>query len=105
MKERISETILMVLRFLTPLRLAVIAAVVIFFWFLVLGDQGVYQLRQLLEMKNKLTEERKQLNDEIDRLAEEKKMLEDPSKLEMVIRTELGFIRPGEVLFEEKAGD
>lgn len=86
----------------TPVRLVVVAIVVALFWFLAMGDQGIYQLRLLLEMKNKLTEERMTINDEIDRLTKERKLLSDPKNLELVIRKELGYIYPGEVIFEEK---
>lgn len=77
------------------------AAVGAFFSFLVLGDKGIYRMQRLLEMKHRLTEERDALNREIDRLTEEKAMLSDPANLEMTIRKELGYIRPGEVVFEE----
>lgn len=101
MKSYAANALRVFLSFLTPIRLLVITCVGAFFWFLILGDQGIYQLRMLLEMKQRLIHERGELNDEIDRLSAEKEMLKDPSKLEMVIRQELGYIRPGEVLFEE----
>jgi len=101
MTKGISDGLVSLLRFLTPVRIIVIAAVGAFFWFVVLGDQGIYRLERLLEMKNRLTHENISLNDDIDRLSQEKKTLSDPANLEMVIRSELGYIRPGEVLFEE----
>ena len=102
MTKSVSERLVSILRLLTPVRIMVIAAVGAFFWFVVLGDQGIYRLERLLEMKNRLTLENRALNDDIDRLSQEKKTLSDPANLEMVIRSELGYIRPGEVLFEEK---
>lgn len=86
----------------TPVRLAIAAATAAFFGAVVLGDQGLYQLKELLEMRQRLTSERVKLNDEIDRLAREKETLSDPANLEYVIRSELGYIRPGEVTFEER---
>jgi cell division protein FtsB len=89
-------------QFLTPLRVFIIAAAAAFFWFVVLGDQGIWRLERLLEMQHTLTAERQSLNDEIDELTQEKEVLADPANLETAIRSELGYIRPGEVLFEEK---
>lgn len=89
----------------TPARFLAVVAVIALFWFLVLGDQGVYQFRQLLEMKHRLTAERTQINEEIDNLTHEREILKDPENLEMIIRSELGYIRPGEMLFEEKSAE
>ena len=101
MTRWLTKTGTRLLGFLTPVRALVIVLVVVFFWFLVLGDQGLYQLRRLIEMKGYLTGERQAITEEIDALEKEKVMLENPDTLEMVIRRELGYIRPGEVVFEE----
>lgn len=90
------------LRGLTPVRIIVVVAVCAFFWFVVMGDQGLYQLERLLHMRNRLQQERQNLNDAIDALTQEKADLADPANLEPVIRDELGAIKPGEVIFEEK---
>jgi cell division protein FtsB len=89
-------------RTITPIRLAVVAVLAVLFWFLVLGDQGIYQFRLLMEMKNRLMAERTKINEEIDKLSQERQFLKNPDNLEMIIRSELGHIRPGEVLYEEK---
>lgn len=102
MKEKLLNTIGRGLHHITPVRLVVIVFVLAFFWFVVLGDKGVYQLRQLLNMKYKLLAERQKLNDDVERLSYEKEMLSDTNNLEMVIRQELGYIKPGEVVFEKK---
>lgn len=90
------------MKFITPVRLVVIALVIAFFGFLVAGDQGIAQFRRLMDMKNKLLTERKALNEQIDQLAREREILSNPDNLELIIRKDLGFIRPGEVVFEEK---
>lgn len=87
---------------MSPIRLVVLLVVAAVFWFLILGDDGIGQFRQLLEMKQRLTAERAQINREIDRLTRERTLLKDPRNLEMIIRSELGYVRPGEILFEEK---
>lgn len=101
MKRIITNVIAHILNILTPARLVVIAIVAFFFWFLAFGDQGAYQLRRLIEMKNSLLSQRQTLNDEIDRLTKDKEILSNPRNLEMVIRKELGYTRPGEIIFEE----
>ena len=53
-------------------------------------------------MKYALISEREELNDSIDLLQKEKNLLSDPKNLEPVIRKELGYIKPGEILFELK---
>ena len=102
MQQPLAKALAAIFQFLTPLRVVIIAAVAAFFWFVVLGDQGIWRLERLLEMQHALTAERQALNDEIDRLSREKELLADPANLEPVIRKELGYIRPGEVLFEVK---
>ena len=86
--------------FVTPVRLVVTTLVIAFFWFMVLGDNGIYQFRRLLEMRQRLLTERQTLNARIDGLTREKQILQNPEDLEMAIRSELGFIKPGEVVFE-----
>ncbi|MFA5186504.1 MAG: septum formation initiator family protein [Patescibacteria group bacterium] len=92
-------------RFVSPVRFAAAAAMIGIFLFLILGDKGIYQLRQLAQMKQRLMAERAKLNDDIDKLTREKAMLENPENLESTIRTELGYIKPGEIVFEEKKTD
>ena len=91
-----------ILNFISPVRLVAIAAVVGIFLFIVLGDNGIYQFRRLMEMRNSLSAERASLNESIDRLTRERAMLSEPANLGPIIRSELGYIRPGEILFEER---
>ncbi len=105
MNARITKITEGLRRVLTPVRLVVLIAVVAVFWFLVLGDQGIYQFRQLMEMKHRFEAERLKINEEIDALTRERELLKDPKNLEMIIRSELGYIRPGEMIFEEKTAE
>ena len=102
MKRILSNALSALAKIVTPVRLIAIASVGGIFVFLVLGDKGIYQFRRLMDMRNGLLAERTKLNESIDRLTREKVMLEDPKNLEPIIRSELGYIKPGEVLFEEK---
>lgn len=87
---------------MTPFRMLLIGMVLLFFWFFLFGDQGGIAFRKLLSMKGKLLEERSQLTTEIDELSAQREFLRDPSNLEPVIREELGSIRPGEIIFQER---
>ncbi|MBI4211793.1 MAG: septum formation initiator family protein [Deltaproteobacteria bacterium] len=73
----------------------------LFFWALVFGDQGVVKLFRLYQLKEHLLEEQSTLARELDRLNTEKAMLEEPRQMEMIVRQELGVIKPGEILFQE----
>ena len=105
MNMTLKNAITAAMRLCSPVRLIVAVAVVGIFLFLVLGDKGIFQFRQLMDMKQRLMTERAKLNDDIDHLTREKAMLENPENLEPIIRTELGYIKPGEILFEEKKAE
>jgi len=102
MRKNITKIISNFLLFFTPIRIALLGGACFFFWFLAFGDQGIKQLNRLYEMKSQLLKERSYLGDSIDNLTKEKMLLRDPNNVEMVIRKELGYIRPGEIIFEKK---
>ena len=102
MKDALRKALHALLRVLTPVRLVVLAVILAVFYFLVLGDQGIYQLRRLVGMKHRLIAERQERSEQIERLTLERDELQKPENLEMIIRSELAFIKPGEVVFEEK---
>jgi cell division protein FtsB len=91
-----------VLKIFTPLRVGIVLGVIAFLWFLLFGDQGIYQLNKLSMMKRRLTLQEETLKTDIERLTREKAFLQDPKNLEPVIRKELGFIRPGEIVYQER---
>ena len=93
------------LSFITPLRLIVVAAVAAFFWFLILGNQGVVQLVKLFHLKEVLRTEKESLALDVTRLTDERTLLSEPQNLQMVIRAELGVIKPGEIIFQEKKAE
>lgn len=96
------RTVEAIIRFASPLRIASIIIVLGLFWFLLFGNQGVYQMRKLISMKHNLILEKEDLNKNISELRGEKEFLEKPENLEMVIRQELGYIKPGEILIQER---
>ena len=91
--------------FFTLTRIGVATILALFFWFMVMGDQGVIKFKRLIEMKNNLLAERETLNNDIEVLTKKKILLSNPANLELTIRKELGYVRPGEVIFEEKIAD
>lgn len=86
----------------TPVRLAVILIAATFFLLLIFGDQGIIQLHKLALMKKQLIEKKTTLKSDINKLTNEKKLLHDNKHLEFVIRDELGFIKPGEIIYQER---
>lgn len=102
MKQFFKHLLVQFLNFLTPVRVIVFLFAGLFFWFLAFGDRGINELRRLIQMKNQLKADEVEVNDDIDRLTREKEFLSNPANLEMEIRKDLGYIRPGEIIFEEK---
>lgn len=82
-----------------------VAAVVVMFFMIVFGDNGLVDLRLLkskhvrLEMRNvQIAEENIQLHRQIDRLKH------DPAYIESIARQELGMIAPDEVIIKPRTG-
>lgn len=101
MKQRIATWIKGVYNFIRPVHIICVIALVVFLWMLVMGDQGLFRLGQLHELKTDLLNSRQRTSDEIDDKAHEEQLLQDPKNLEMIIRKELGYIRPGEIIYQE----
>ena len=55
-----------------------------------------------MKLKKELKEEIARLQNEIEGLKGEKELLYNPSRLELVIRQELGYVKEGEVVFKAK---
>ena len=64
------------------------------------GEQ--VRLKAMENIKNELQLKEKKLEAKVKELEEEQIILKDPKNLEMVIRTELGFTKPGEVIFQKE---
>ena len=94
-----------IFRVFTPLRIGIALAVAVFLWLLIFGDRGIYQLNKLTLMKKRLLYQKETLTKDIERLTNEKALLQDPKNLEPVIRKELGYIKPGEVIYQEKTSE
>lgn len=90
------------LEIFSPLRVGIILGIAVFLWFLLFGDQGIVELNKLSMMNKKLIYQKETLKTNIEKLTRDKASLSDPKNLEPVIRKELGYIRPGEILYQEK---
>ena len=82
-----------------------VAAVVVMFFMIVFGNNGLVDLRLLkskhvrLETRNvQIAEENIQLHRQIDRLKH------DPAYIESIARQELGMIAPDEVIIKPRTG-
>ena len=67
--------------------------------FAVFGDKGLLKLRTMHAMEDRLEGQISSLAQENGRLAHEIDALEDPKHLEHIVREELGYLRPDEVIF------
>ncbi len=71
-----------------------------FCWFAVFGNQGLYTYYSLAATQKNLLLENEQLQARLTELRREERLLHNPRYLETVIRQELGYIRPGEVVYQ-----
>ena len=83
--------------------IAIGVAVIGFVWFAVFGDQGLYRLHRSLKLRAELKQEIAGLKQKVEDLKKEKELLYNPTHLELIIRQELGYVKPGEVVFIPQA--
>lgn len=83
-----------------PLQWGMLLVFLAFCWFAVFGNQGLYTYYKLLNTREALLLESQTLQARADDLKREEKLLHDPRYLETIIRQELGYIRPGEVVYQ-----
>ena len=67
--------------------------------FAVFGDQGLLKLHQMRQTEAQLGERLNEIRTENDRLAQAIAQLKDDAALEKVVREELGYLRPDEVIY------
>jgi len=72
-----------------------------FVWLAIFGDQGLYQLHKTRHHLADLGKEAISLENTIKKLEEDKALLSNPKHLEWVIRQELGYVKSGEVVFQQ----
>lgn len=87
---------------LNPIQWAMLGLFIAFCWFAVFGNQGLYMYFSLLSTKGELIVEERRLHSRLEELHREENLLHDPRYLETIIRQELGYIRPGEIIFQSE---
>jgi cell division protein FtsB len=83
-----------------PIQWIMMLLFVAFCWFAVFGNQGLYTYYSLSNTHKKLISEEKDMQVRLEELRREEKLLHDPRYLETIIRQELGYIRPGEIIYQ-----
>jgi cell division protein FtsB len=81
--------------------IAIVVGLTIFAWFAIFGDMGLYQLHQSIKLKSDVKNQIEAMQKKIEALKENKILLENPKHLELVIRQELGYVKPDEVVFQK----
>lgn len=83
-----------------PIQWVMMLLFMAFCWFAVFGNQGLYTYYSLQNTHKNLILENKNMQARLLDLRREEKLLHDPRYIETVIRQELGYIRPGEVVYQ-----
>ena len=71
-----------------------------FLWGWTFGEHGLYELEHLLSIKTHLQKQQGDLEKEKTELLAETERLKEPRYVHHLIRKELGYLRPGEVLIK-----
>ncbi|MBI2345702.1 MAG: septum formation initiator family protein [Deltaproteobacteria bacterium] len=87
-------------RWLDPLPVVGLLIIGIFGWLIIFGDQGLLTWRALSNTQADLSRDETRLTEKVHALELEIERLEDPYYLEPIIRRELGYVRPGETVFQ-----
>jgi len=88
--------------------LFLIVAVTVFSVFSIVGERGFYRLGKMMKRRGTLNAHVETLQDKNTQLVYEiERLKSDPVTLEELARTELGMVRPGEIvyIFPENTGD
>jgi len=101
MKERARQIKKLICRREVVGPLLIAAGGVFFVWFMVFGDQGLYQLHKSYKIKAEMRRQIEDLNKKIGDLKKERELLKDPDHLESIVRQELGYVKPGEIVFQQ----
>lgn len=80
---------------------AICTAFLCFLWLAVFGEQGLYDLHKAAKLKVKFGNDIHELNNKIEQLKLQKELLNDPAYLELIIRRELGYVKQGEIVYQQ----
>lgn len=85
---------------INPIPMLAILLTLVFWWLLIFGDQGLLTWRGLAEKRRELIDQQTRLTEKQRQLEEEMQRLQDPHYVEPIIRRELGYVKPGETVFQ-----
>lgn len=85
---------------ISPFHIGVAAIVIILSWYTIFGNQGLYRLYELKLENRRMKEEILNLKDEIKAREKQMALFSDPTYLETIVRQELGYVKPGEIIFQ-----
>lgn len=83
-----------------PFHIAITALVLILSWYTIFGQQGLYRLVELRKINKGMGVEIASLKNQIEEREGKMALFGDSLYLETVVRQELGYVKPGEVIFQ-----
>ena len=88
---------------INPIQWRMMLMFLVFFGYTVFGHKGLYTFYSNRQMERQLLQKEEALQVKVAQLKREAELLHDPKYSEMVILQELGYIRPGEVIFQQES--
>ncbi len=90
---------------INPIPLAAIGLILIFGWLMIFGDEGLLTLQRLAQTERTLLKTEQELTHRLERRHTEIERLKDPVYLEMLVRKEFGYVKPGETVYQFPAAE
>lgn len=85
---------------INPIPLVAIGLILFFGWLMIFGDEGLLTLQQLRQTERQSLKKEQELTHRLDRLHTEIERLKDPAYLEVLVRKEFGYVKPGETVYQ-----
>ena len=87
-------------RAISPFYLITSFVSLLLLFFTIFGGQGLIKLGEIKKVNHQMKSEIVSLKDQIKDRERQMKLMEDPVYLETVVRQELGYVKPWEVIFQ-----
>lgn len=85
---------------ISPFYLVTASLTLFILFFTIFGGQGLIKLGEIKKVNHNMKSEIAFLKDQIKDRERQMKLMEDPVYLETVVRQELGYVKPWEVIFQ-----
>lgn len=85
---------------ISPFYLAIGSVVMFLLYFTVFGNQGMIKLGEINRTNQQMKTEVASLKDQIKERERQILLIDDPVYLESIVRQELGYVKPMEVIFQ-----